>query len=138
MLSRRQRDFLQGKFKPSKEYRDKLHCEIRKKAKKALVDFKLIMECLPEIQQRRIFNEDFFPTLKAFNLAYQRSRYEGLVSPETISELSFQLTLFGIEYDPIKLDRDREYRLRLMAKLQKAKHEGKNSKQNHRITVEKK
>ena len=138
MLSRRQKEFLLGKFKPSQEYRDKIHHEIRKKAKKALTDFKLIMDCLSEIQQRKIFDEDFFPILKAFNIAYQKTRCDGLFSPETVSELSFQLTLLGIEYDPIKLDRDREYRFRLMAKLQKAKREGKSGKQNHRIEVEKK
>ena len=119
MLSRRPREFLLGKFEPSESIRNRFHCGVRQKAKDALVDFRALMERPPQEQQQKIFHENLLPVLKAFNLTCRKFRHKGLLSPENLSEMGFQLTFNSVRHNPTRFDKGQEYHFGLLAKLQK-------------------
>ena len=130
MLSKNEREYLEGTFHPKPGYRWKLDHSIRKKVFQALTDLALIFEKTPAKRlhlTRRKYHDIVVPTLNAILLAARQERFYEEIPWQSLANA---LTLASKRFDWKRLYQDEDYRHGLMSWL--VKHERKTGRKYYR------
>lgn len=130
VLSKNEREYLQGTFHAKSGYRWKLDHSIRKKVFQALTDLALIFEKLSAKHlhlTRRKYYEIVVPTLNAILLAARQERFYEEIPWQSLANA---LTVAGKRFDWKRLYEDEDYRYGLVSWL--VKHERKTGRKYYR------
>ncbi|MCK4439619.1 hypothetical protein KAU85_01415 [Candidatus Bathyarchaeota archaeon] len=127
MLSKKEREYLEGKFQPKKKsYKWRLDYRIRKKTSNALDDLLLVFKKMSFKRlkiKRRDYIEKVVPTLTSIYQAASRERFYQEILWEY---LAIALRVAGKRFDWKKLFEDKDYRENLMSWV--VEHEKKTGK----------
>jgi hypothetical protein len=130
MLSKTERDYLQGKIeKIDPNYKRRLHHSIKLKVIQAFKDFPLLLN-LPKKKQIILFSDDRLvgDAVKAILTMWQQAQgyideqQNSTYHAKRIGELMMRLEEAKISYNVYKLNRDSDYRTQMGRRLRQEKH----------------